>query len=335
VPSTCFTLADGFPAPATTGNYAIEPHYPLPYVQVWNLDVQKTLPWGVVMNIGYNGSKGNHLDMRSAPRATPANPGTNPANLVFTYDQAEAFSKMTAGTVRVNKRLSKGMAVGANYQYSHSIDDAGSVNGVSQVVAQNWQDLDAEEGNSSFDIRHQVTGTYLYELPFGKDKFWLTTGTASHILEGLSVSGSYTFATGEPLSPSYAAAVSSIECGTAGALRPNRTGASVTAGGGTLGEWFNPAAFSLPTGTAGYCNAFGNAARNSITGPGTITNNMALSKTEQLGDTRSLEIRATLSNAFNTVQYSGVGTVEDEPKFGEITSAAAMRSFQFMARFRF
>ena len=334
-PSSCFTLANGFPAPDTTGNYSIEPHYPLPYVEVWNIDVQKTLPWGVVMNIGYNGSKGNHLDMRSSPRATPGNPGTDPTNLVFTYDQAEAFSKLSAGTVRMNKRLSKGMAVGANYQYSHSIDDAGSVNGTSAVVAQNWQDLQAEEGNSSFDVRHQVSGNYVYELPFGKDKFWVTSGVGSHILEGFSVSGTFNFATGGWLTPSYSAAVSSIACGTAGALRPNLTGASVKAGGGTLNQWFNPAAFSLPSGTAGYCNAFGNAARNSIEGPGTISNNMALSKTVQMGDTRSMEIRATLSNAFNTVQYSGVGTVEDAPRFGEVTSAGQMRSFQFMARFRF
>jgi len=341
VPVSCFTLADGFPAPQTTGNYAIEPHYPLPYVQAWNIDVQKTLPWGVVMNVGYNGAKGNHLDMRSAPRATPSSRDTDPdiaqtgLPLPFTYDQAEAFSKLTAGTLRLNKRLSKGMAMGANYQYSHSIDDAGAVNGVSQVVAQNWQNLDGEEGNSSFDIRHQVSGTYLYELPFGKDKFWFTTGTASHILEGLSASGTFTFATGGWLSPSYSAATSSITCGTAGALRPNLTGVSVTAGGGTLGEWFNPAAYSLPTGTPGYCNAFGNAPRNSIAGPGTISNNMALSKTMQMGDTRSMEIRATLSNAFNTVQYAGVGTVEDQPKFGQVTSVGQMRAFQFTARFRF
>jgi hypothetical protein len=334
-PVSCFTLANGFPAPDTTGNYSIEPHYPLPYVQAWNIDVQKRLPWGVVMNIGYNGAKGNHQDMRSAPRATPQNPGTDPTNLVFTYDQAEAFSKLSAGTVRVNKQMSHGMAVGANYQYSHSIDDAGSVNGTSPVVAQNWQNLQGEEGNSSFDIRHQVSGNYVYELPFGKDKFWFTTGTASHILEGFSVSGSFNFATGGPLTPSYSAAVSSIACGTAGALRPNRTGASVTAGGGTLNQWFNPAAFSLPSGTPGYCNAFGNAARNSIEGPGTISNNMALSKTAQLGDTRSMEIRATIGNVFNTVQYAGVGTVEDQPRFGEVTSAGAMRSFTLLARFRF
>ena len=103
----------------------------------------------------------------------------------------------------MNKRLSSGMAVGANYQYSHSIDDAGSVGGTAVSVAQNWQDLDAEEGNSSFDLRHKVSGTYLYELPFGKDKYWVTSGAGSHILEGFSVSGSFTFATGTPLTPSY------------------------------------------------------------------------------------------------------------------------------------
>ena len=68
----CFTLTNGFPAPATVGNYAVDPHYQLPYVEAWNIDVQKTLPWGVVMNAGYNGSKGNHLDITSAPGRTPS-----------------------------------------------------------------------------------------------------------------------------------------------------------------------------------------------------------------------------------------------------------------------
>ncbi|MGO9432937.1 MAG: TonB-dependent receptor domain-containing protein [Terracidiphilus sp.] len=337
VPNTCLSLAEGFPAPATTGNYALDPHYPLPYVETWNLDVQKTLPWGIVMNIGYNGSKGNHLDITSAPRATASSPNTNPTNLVFDYDQALAFSKFTAGTVRVNKRLTKGFAVGANYQYSHLIDSASSEGTSAGVDAQNWQDLNAEEGNSSLDQRHKVSGTYLYELPFGQDKFWFTTGAASHILEGFSVSGSYTFATGTPLSPYYAAEVSSVACGTAGTLRPNvNSGVSVTAGGGSLKQWFNPAAYSEPVANSAYpCGVFGNAARNSIAGPGTITNNMALSKTMNLGETRSMEIRATINNAFNTVQYSGVDTNVASPTFGQVTSVGSMRSFQFTARFRF
>jgi hypothetical protein len=175
----------------------------------------------------------------------------------------------------------------------------------------------------------------LYELPFGQDKFWFTSGTASHVLEGFSVSGSYTFATGTPLSPYYAAEVSSVACGTGGTLRPDvNAGVPVNAGGGR--QWFNPAAYSAPVANGTYpCDVFGNASRNSIAGPGTITNNMALSKTMNLGETRSMEIRATINNAFNTVQYSGVDTNVASPTFGQVTSVGSMRSLQFTARFRF
>jgi hypothetical protein len=332
-----YTLANGFPSPPTTGTpgtYALDPHYRLPYVQVWNLDVQKTLPWNVVLNMGYNGSRGSRLDIKSSPRASVSSPNTdiNPSTglpvAIFSYEQAAAFSKFNAGTLRLNKRLSKGIALGANYQYSHSIDNSTS-------SAQNWQDLTAEEGNSSYDVRHKVSGTYLYELPFGKDKFWVTSGVGSHILEGFSVSGSFTFATGTPLTPYYPAAVSDVAHGMTGTLRPNYVpGISPTAGGGSKQAWFNTAAFTQPVPDA-YGNAFGNVSRNSIAGPGIILNNMALSKTMQLGGMRSTEFRATANNVFNTVQYSGVDTSLTSPTSGQIISVAAMRSFQFTARFRF
>jgi len=48
-----------------------------------------------------------------------------------------------------------------------------------------------------------------------------------------------------------------------------------------------------------------------------------------------MEIRATINNVFNTVQYAGVGTTVNSPQFGEVTSAGQMRQFQFTARFRF
>jgi hypothetical protein len=326
----CLSLANGFPAPNTLGNYALDPHYHLPYVEVWNIDVQKTLRWDVVLNVGYSGSRGNHLDITSAPRPTST-------SHIFNYEQSAAFSKFNAGTLRLNKRLSKGIAFGANYQYSHSIDDAGSVGGTSTVVAQNWQDLKAEEGNSSFDQRHKVSGTYLYELPFGKDKLWFTSGVGAHILEGFSVSGSFTFATGTPLTPAYQAGVADVSSGTAGTQRPNYTGVSVTAGAGSLKEWFNPAAFTQPpnNSTTPSCPNCGNVSRNSVAGTGTVQNNMALSKTMQLGGTRSSEFRATVNNVFNTVQYAGVDTNAASPSFGQVTSVASMRSFQFTARFRF
>jgi len=361
-PMTCFTLANGFPAPFVLGNYALDSHYPLPYVQVWNLDIQKTLPLGIVLNLGYNGSRGNHLDTVIEPRAiSAATAATDPAVLApnpsavcsvslschplpFRYEEAGSFSKFNAGTVRVNKRLSKGIALGANYQYSHSIDDAAALGSVGGVGIQDWQNPLGELGNSSLDVRHTVNGTYLYELPFGKDKFLLTSGAASHILEGFSVSGTFQFSTGTWLSPSYQSSNTDTVCGTGGVFRPDLKppGTYASAGGGSLQEWFNINAYELPpnANNPSYqypCGVFGNAPRNSILGPGTVSNNMALSKTVSMGDTRSMEIRATINNVFNTVQYGSVGTTVNSPQFGEVTSAATtgMRSFQFTARFRF
>jgi len=333
----CYTLANGFPAPDAIGNYAVDPHYRLPYVQVWNVDVQKTLPWGVVLNVGYNGSKGSDLDIKIAPRTVPSSPGTNPDGVPFFYEFDGAASHFNAGTVRLNKRLTSGIALGANYQYSHSIDDASSVGGTGSVVAQNWQEIEADTGNSNFDVRHKVSGTYLYELPFGKDKFYFTTGKLSHVLEGFSISGSYTFATGTPLSPTYQASFTDVARGTAGTQRPDRVqGADLMEGGGTREMWFNTSAFTAPKGL------YGTASRNLIPGPGTVQNNMSLAKTMQLGETRSMEIRATADNVFNTVQYSGVDTTLPSSSdagfsnaFGQVTSVGSMRSFQFMARFRF
>jgi len=340
VPISCFTLANGFPSANALGSYALDPHYPMPYVMAWNLDLQKTLPWQIVLNVGYNGSRANHQATTIAPRAIASSPVTNPTNLNFSYSEALSFSKFNAGTVSAQKRLQHGVSVGAYYKWSHIIDDAGALNSGGGSSVQDWQNVLADLGNSSIDIRQSVSGTYLYELPFGADKFWLTTGVASHILEGFSVSGDFKFATGGWLSPSYTASVTSTSCGTGGVFRPNLTGISPTAGGGSLHEWFNPSAYALPpnAGNPSYpypCGVFGNAPRNSIEGPGTVTNDMALSKTIGMGETRTMEIRATINNVFNTVQYAGVGTTVNSPNFGQVTSVSQMRNFQFLARFRF
>ena len=332
----CFTLASGFPAPAAVGNYSLNPHYGLPYVMVWNLDLQRTLPMGIVMNLGYNGARSNHLDVKLAPRALPSSILTDPTSLIFNYDEAEAYYKNNQATVRVNKRLEHGVFLGAYYQYGHAIDDASSVNGSSGAVVQDWQNLAAQEGHSVLDFRHQVSGNYLFEMPFGPDKYWITSGAGAHILEGFSVSGNFKFATGGWISPGFEPTAESVACGNTSGLRPNLIpGQSITAGGGRLRQWFNTAAYSVPSNTAGFCNYFGSATRNSIEGPGTVSNNMALSKTMQFGETRSMEIRATIDNVFNTVQYSGVNTTYGAPTFGDITSVGQMRQFQFLARFRF
>jgi hypothetical protein len=325
------TLADGFLATSQSeGNYAVNKNYRLPYVQVWNMNLQRTLPLGIVVNIGYNGSKGTRLDIVNAPGRTA---NASVSGVYYGYEQSVAFSNFNALTVSVRNRLHDGVALGATYTYSHSIDNASSIGGSggsATVVAQNWQNLLAEESNSSFDVRNKVTGNFLYELPFGPDAHFLTTGALSHSLNGISMSGTFTFASGSALTPNYEATVNEVARGTTASLRPDRVpGASLTAGGGTLDDWFNRSAFVAPA------NTYGTASRFSIPGPGTVSVNASLSKTVRFSETRTFETRATASNVFNTVQYSGVDTTLGSGTYGQVTSAAGMRQFTFNARFRF
>ena len=325
------TLANGFPAPQAEGNYSVNKNYRLPYVQVWFLDIQRTLPLGIVLNVGYNGSKGTRLDIVDAPGRTASG---SISGVLYNFEDSVAFSNFNALAVRLRKRMQDGIAVGATYTYSHSIDNATSIGGnggTSAGIAQNWQDLLAEESNSSFDVRQKANGYFVYELPFGPDEHYLTSGNIlSKSLNGLSISGTFGFATGVPLTPNYEAAILDVARGSTGSLRPDRVpGVSLTAGGGSLNNWFNKAAFTTPAGT------YGTASRFSIPGPGTITDDVSLSKTHRFGEMKTFEVRATIDNFFNTVQYSGVDSTLGSGSYGEVTSAAAMRQFTFLARYRF
>ncbi len=324
------TLQKGFPAPQSEGNYAVNKYYRLPYVQVWNINLQRTLPLGIVLNIGYNGSKGTRLDIVDAPGRTA---NSTQSGVFYDYEDSVAFSNYNALTVSARKRLQRGIAMGGTYTYGHSIDNASSIGGsggTATVVAQNWQNLLAEESNSSFDIRHQFTGNFLYELPFGPDEHWISTGWLGHALSGISASGTFDFATGEPLTPHYEATVDEVARGSTNSQRPDRVpGVSLTAGGGSLDNWFNKNAFTTPAAT------YGTASRYSIPGPGTVSVNASLSKTVRFSETRTFEMRGTANNVFNTVQYSGVDSTLGSGTYGEVTSAAGMRQFTFNARFRF
>src|SRR5581483_6395287 len=100
----------------------------------------------------------------------------------YNYEDSVAFSNYNALTVSAGKRMSGGIALRATYTYSHAIDDASSIGGNggttcgANCIAQNWQDILAEESNSSFDVRHLAKGSFVYELPFGPDRHMLTTG---------------------------------------------------------------------------------------------------------------------------------------------------------------
>ncbi len=332
--ATNFTLASGFGCSGRLfqNTYAVDPNYRLGLVQIYNADIQRTLPLGIVLNIGYNGSHGSDLNVINAPNHT-SNGVTTQNAVAFTFQQSIAESTFNALTVNAQKRLQKGVQLGAKYQYAHSIDDASSIGGsVETASVQDPYDLHAERSNSSFDVRHSLSGTWLYELPVGPNRAFLSRGgVASKLLDGFSLSGAFTINSGTYFTPSYQATAAETEAGGTYTLRPDRAFTQAIHGAGTLRQWFNPAAFAFPASTTGY----GTASRYSIQGPGTLSVNASLSRTVPLGETRSFEARATANNVFNTVQYNGINTTLDSATFGQVTGAASMRQILFVGRFRF
>ena len=325
------TLANGFGCSTTPvqNNYAVNQDYRLGHVQVWNVDVQRTFPLGIVANLGYNGAKGGDLDIVRAPNRT-ANGVINSSAQPFNYEDSLGYSRFEQLSLNVRKRLQKGISLHATYHYGHSIDNASSIGGTTVVPAQNDQDLNAEEGNSAFDVRHQVTGNWVLELPFGPNRAFLSNGGAwSKALDGFSLSGDFTFSSGTYYTPHYVSTVAETATGVNNSLRPDRVFSQPIPGRGTILGWFNPAAFANPA------NGFGTASRGSIEGPGIVVADASLSRTVQLGETRSFEVRMTATNAFNTVQYSGIDTTLNSQTFGQVTSAASMRQLSFYARYRF
>jgi outer membrane receptor protein involved in Fe transport len=333
-------LANAFPnlAPGTvTNNFSVDPNYRLGYVQVWNLDVQRELRGGIVMNVDYNGSKGTRLDTERALLIAGLQP--------FTYESSAGNSVFHSGSIRFRKRMAKGLGLSGTYIYSKSIDDASSIGGGGVVVAQNAFDIAADRGLSSFDQRHKFTGNWIYDLPFGENRRFAQKGAASHILGGWQWSGDFTVASGLPYTIRVLGGTLDIQRGVSGSLRANLvSGESTGVSNPTTKEWFNTAAFCQPQTTANNPTAtcvnasdstFGDAGRNILQGPGQVTLDMSLNKTIQIKDFRALDLRIAANNIFNMVNFSSLGTTVNSTTFGEVTSVGNMRRVTVQARFRF
>jgi len=347
-PTTVLTLQNGFP-PVPPGsisnNFGVDPNYRLGYVQIWNVDVQQQIRPTLIMNLDYTGTKGTRLDVLEAPNRTETGalfPGVQP----FYWEDSVGDSTANALSVRVRKRLQAGFSIGGRYTFSKSLDNASTIGsgepivaqgagrgGVSGVtnVAQNAFDLSAERGLSSFDQRHSFTADYLWELPFGHERRWLSGKTPLRaVLGDWNWSGDWTIASGLPFTPRILGNTLNVSQGVNGTQRADVVpGQPVTVPDPLIAEWFNTAAFVAPSGV------FGDARRNSIEGPGSRLFDMSFTKIFPLSETRFLEFRAQFSNVFNTPQYVGIDTVINSPTYGRVISVGPMRSLQLTARFRF
>jgi hypothetical protein len=353
------TLQNGFPAPTGISNdYAVNPNYRLGYVQIRNLDIQQQIRPTILLNIDYTGTKGTDLDILEAPNRTATGIRISGVQ-AFTYESSVADSEANAGSVRLRKRLAKGFSIGGTYTFSKSLDDASSIGagatsaastpglgaggtgsagggassgGGAANVAQNPFNLSGERGLSSFNQTQKFSADYLWELPFGHDKHWLTDNSPWRAIFGdWQWSGDWTFASGLPFTPRFVNDINDVSAGTNGTLRPDLVpGQALSLSNPSIAEWFNTAAFVAPP-----SGQYGDARRNSIIGPGSKVFDMAFTKIFPMKESRLLEFRAQATNVFNMVNYSSIDTSVTSPTFGRVTAAGAMRAFTITSRFRF
>ncbi len=336
-PTRVLTIQDGFGNDETkevTNTFAVSRAYLLPYAQTWSVAVQDEFK-GIVLEANYLGTKGTRLDVLRLPnRAAPGSPLTAEdrrqiGNAVgFTFDSSEGNSIYHAIQLRLIRRLRRGVSTNVFYTFSKSIDNASSIGGSGNVVAQDDRDLSAERGLSIFDRRHQLTWMSMVNSPFGERGFFLKDRSfAARMLQDWNLSTSVTARSGAPLTARVLGNVSdSAGTGAVGSGRADATGLDVSNGSG----FFDLSAFTLPP-----SGRFGNAGRNTISGPGLFSLDVSLGRAFTLSDRKRLEFRVSSVNVLNNVNYSSLATVVNALNYGLPTATGQMRQINAQVRFRF
>ncbi len=314
---------------AAASTFAINPNYRIGYAQTWNLSIQHDLPLSMFATIGYLGTKGTNLDQQFIPNSVAPGAVESAYPHSFIYETSGGNSIYHAAQFQLNRRFAGGIMAHASYQFSKSIDDAGT-GGRGQgntPVAQNWLDLAAERGLSSFDSRHNLSLQIQYSTGMGASGGTLLNGWKGVLFKDWTVTSGINLHTGTPITATVGGNLSQIS-GTAvsNTLRADATGLPVEA----AGMLFNTAAFSAPA-----AGDWGTAGRNTIPGPTVFTLDGALGRVIRFGERRSVDIRLESQNALNRVTITNWGTVFGSNTYGLATSAAAMRKITVNLRFRF
>ncbi len=330
-----FTAVSASPRDVIRNTYAVDRRYRTGYAQIWNFAVSKDLPHAILLEAGYLASKGTRLDIQRAPnRAAPGSPLSSEDRRAignaqgFIYDSSDGNSILHAGQFRFVRRFQKGVALNAFYSFSKSIDNASTFGGGVGVVAQDDTNLRAERGLTSFDERHSLNVNWTLLSPVGGQGAPLRLGRAWQRLFGnWVVLGGLRVRSGGWLTARTLGNRSDAGgTGVVGSSRADATGQPVTGGA----AFFNLGAFAVPA-----ANRFGNASRNTIPTPRTLTINASLGRTFFLGESRSLEFRLDSSNTGNFVNVTRFGTVVNASTYGVMTGVQGMRTMSTTMRLRF
>lgn len=304
------------------------------YLQNFSLGVQREILKDLVVELSYIGNKGTNLLRNRNINQAVLGAGSIASRRPFAgfgnipFRESSASSTYHSLQARAEKHFSQGFTFLASYTFSKAIDDSSGVPASTATSnnPQNSFDLKSERGLSEFDVRHRFVASFIYELPFGKGKQFLSSGIVGSIFGNFEIAGIVAAQTGRPFTPR----ISSDRSNT-GQLqdRPNVVG-NPQLDNPDPQLWFNTAAFAIPA-----AGTFGNAGRNILTGPGYSNTDIALVKRIKFGEVRNLELRGEVFNLFNRPNFDLPNTFADSAQFGRIFSAGPARQIQFGIKFEF
>ncbi|MPY87025.1 MAG: hypothetical protein GEU99_03805 [Luteitalea sp.] len=225
-----FMLDEGFPTDAlepvfdsTLRSQAWDPNALQAEAYHWNVNVQHQFPWAVV-ELGYTGSRSDNLPIRWDPNAPFPGPGSQESRR--SYPDFGSMSGLSypgtshynAGHVRLERRFNSGVSVIGHYTYSKSIDVGGQPFVTEDNVIRDVRNVEWERGLSSFDVRHNLVVSYIWDIPVGEGRrLDFTSAWLDALLGGWQFNGVTTARSGMPFTPS----VSFNEART-GHARPDR-----------------------------------------------------------------------------------------------------------------
>jgi hypothetical protein len=342
--------------------YAFPIHYSDPSVQQWNLTLEQDLGHDIGMRLSYIGSHGSNLetfvDVNQVPANTIGWANAFPLYAPFqTWGYIESIvngsqSNYNSMSAALTKRFVNGLQFQASYVWTRDLSDAGgfapsSLTTEGSSVSSDRFNVGLDYGNVIFDRRNRFLATYLYELPFGKGKQFLSGGgPLNTLVGGWQLGGVVVLQSGAFLTPYQ---TSTDPGGTnllsnAGSTRADRVpgvpvylrGIPSSAGDPTF---LNVNAFADPPNNSG---GFGSAGVGNVVGPGTESWSLSLIKSTSLWEGAKFQFGAEAANVLNHRNYDTPDmNVDDGPTgFGIITAlqtaeGAGPRNIEITARVSF
>jgi hypothetical protein len=307
----------------------------------WDFVAQQEVGHGFVAQVGYVGSQGHHLFDKYTVNLI--NPATGKRTLSafgsFGLKANDGNNNFNAMQASIQRRFVQGLLFQMNYMWSHGIVDASTGSGTS-VGFQDMACRACDRSNSPADVRQTMTTNGVWQLPFGHGKQYLTSGVASKILGGWSLSGLATARTGTPVNVTISRKAAALPDGNTSGQRPNLVpGVPIYAANRSIPNvWFNPAAFSTPL-----SGVWGNLGRYIASGPRNYEFDTGLQKRFRATEKLGLNFRASAFNLLNNPQWGNPSGNSSSASFGRITSVlntgatgtGAPRRVEFMLRAEF